>query len=178
MFSELARRIARGSAVVFLDWETLMQSGSGGRLRWSPLSEHPELQSIPMWYFRANFWAKKHPIFDGLPCGGIMDDRFYRDIFCMVSPRKQPPDEAVCGAIMACGGEGSSRSGLAISVDRLGAGRFILNGFRIRENLESHPAAERLLRNMLNYAAQSTAKPIAELPANFDEQLKAMGYIP
>ena len=177
VFSELARRIARGSAVVFLDWETLMQPGSG-ELRWSPLSEHPELQSIPMWYFRADYWAKKHPIFDGLPCGGIMDDRFYRGIFCMVSlPRKQPPDEAVRGAIMACGG-GSSRSGVAISVDRLGEGRFILNGFRIRDCLGSLPVAERLLRNMLNYAAQGTDKPMAELPANFDEQLKAMGYVP
>ena len=69
-------------------------------------------------------------------------------------------------------------SGVAISVDRLGAGRFILNGFRIRDSLGSLPAAERLLRNMLNYAAQGTDKPIAELPANFDEQLKAMGYLP
>jgi hypothetical protein len=176
VFSELARRIARGSAVVFLDWETLMQPGSGGRLRWSPLSEHPELQSIPMWYFRADYWAKKHPIFDGLPCGGIMDDRFYRGIFGPVLPRKQPPDEAVCGAILACGGDGSSRSDLVISVDRLGEGRFILNSLRIRDSLGSLPAAERLLRNMLNYAAQDTAKPIAELPANFDEQLKGFGY--
>ena len=78
---------------------------------------------------------------------------------------------------MACGG-GSSRSGVAISVDRLGAGRFILNGFRIRDSLGGLPVADRLLRNMLNYAAQDTDKHMAELPANFDEQLKAMGYIP
>ncbi|MCX6872308.1 MAG: hypothetical protein NTW21_00640 [Verrucomicrobia bacterium] len=177
VFSELARRIARGSTVVFLDWATLMQPGADG-LRWSPLAEHPALQSIPMWYFRADYWAKKHPIFDGLPCGGIMDDRFYRGIFCMIStPRKQPPDEAVCGAIMATGGDGC-KAGAAISIDRLGAGRFILNGFRIRDCLGSLPVADRLLRNMLNYASQDTNKPIAELPANFDEQLKAMGYLP
>ncbi|MCX6996436.1 MAG: hypothetical protein NTV49_04975, partial [Kiritimatiellaeota bacterium] len=116
-------------------------------------------------------------IFDGLPCGGIMDDRFYRGIFCMVfSSRKQPPDEAVCGAIMATGGDGSSRAGAAISIDRLGAGRFILNGFRIRDCLGSLPVADRLLRNMLNYAAQGTDQPLAELPVNSDEQLKAMGF--
>ena len=131
-----------------------------------------------MWYFRADFWAKKHPIFDGLPCGGIMDYRFYEGIindkvFC----RKQPPQEAVCGAILACGPDSSgSRSDLAISVDRLGEGRFILNSLRIRGRLGRHPAADRLLRNMLNYAARGTDKPIAKLPANFDEQLKAIGF--
>ena len=80
--------------------------------------------------------------------------------------------------LLACGEDGSSRSDLVISVDRLGAGRFILNSLRVRENLGSHFAAEWLLRNMLNYAAQGTDKPIAELPVNFDEQLKAMGFIP
>jgi hypothetical protein len=131
-----------------------------------------------MCYFHSDFWAKKHPIFDGLPCGGIMDYRFYRDILGdQVLCLRQPPHEAVCGAMFACGGDGS-RSDLVISVDRLGEGRFIVHSLRIRESLGSHPAAERLLRNMLNYAAQGTDKPIAELPANFDEQLKAMGFIP
>ncbi|MGB2754844.1 MAG: glycoside hydrolase family 2 TIM barrel-domain containing protein [Phycisphaerae bacterium] len=172
VFSELARRIARGSAVVFL-------TPSGDTMQWSPLSEKPVLRGTPMWYFHADFWAKRHPILDGLPCGGIMDYRFYRDVISdQVFSRKQPPDEAVCGAMLACGGDGSSRSDLAISVHRLGEGRFILNSLRIRDSLGSHPAAERLLRNMLNYAAQSTDKPMAELPANFDEQLKAMGYVP
>jgi hypothetical protein len=47
---------------------------------------------------------------------------------------------------------------------------------RIRENLGKSPAAERLLRNMLNYAGQNLDKPLADLPADFDKQLKAMGY--
>jgi hypothetical protein len=36
--------------------------------------------------------------------------------------------------------------------------------------------AERLLRNMLRHAAKDMSKPLAELPADFDSQLKAMGY--
>ena len=43
--------------------------------------------------------------------------------------------------------------GLLVSVHKLQAGRFLLNTLRIRENLGRDPAAERLLRNMLRYAA-------------------------
>jgi hypothetical protein len=39
-----------------------------------------------------------------------------------------------------------------------------------------HPTAERLLRNMLLYAARDDANPAAELPAEFEGMLKAMGY--
>ena len=58
----------------------------------------------------------------------------------------------------------------------LGEGRFILNSLKIRENLGQVPVAERLLRNMLNYAGQNRSKALAELPSNFDEQLGSMGY--
>ena len=37
----------------------------------------------------------------------------------------------------------------------LGAGRFILNNLHIRENLGKVPAAGRLLRNLLRYAASA-----------------------
>ena len=46
--------------------------------------------------------------------------------------------------------------GLLLGVWELGEGRVVLNSLYVRENLGSHPAAERLLRNMLNYAARDT----------------------
>ena len=82
------------------------------------------------------------------------------------------PAEAVAGAIKA---SQDYSSGLLVAVYDMGAGRFVLNALRIRENLGSHPAAERLLRNMLRYAARDLAKPVASLPADFDRQLKAVG---
>ena len=36
--------------------------------------------------------------------------------------------------------------------------------------------AERLLRNMLRYAARDLAQPPAALPANFEDELKTLGY--
>ena len=67
-------------------------------------------------------------------------------------------------------------SGLMVAVHELGAGRFILNTMRVREELGRHPAAERLLRNLLRYAARDAGKPLADLPAGFDAALKTLGY--
>ena len=57
-----------------------------------------------------------------------------------------------------------------------GAGRFVFNALHIRESLGTDPVAERLLRNLLNYAVRDLDQPVAELPADFNEQLKAIGY--
>jgi len=68
-FSELAQRIARGSAVVFfLTPETLLDGPFTGQptpLRWAPLSSKvlPQLAHTPDAYFRADPWAKEHPVF-------------------------------------------------------------------------------------------------------------------
>jgi hypothetical protein len=54
----------------------------------------------------------------------------------------------------------------------------VLNTFPVLENLDAHPAADRLLLNLIAYAAGFVDKPLAELPSNFDAQLKAIGYLP
>jgi hypothetical protein len=176
-FAELARHVARGSTVIFLTPETLLEAGKDdGPLRWAPVpkAKRPSLVNPMNWYFRADFWSKEHPVFDGLPCGGIMDYRFYEDILrTKVLRGVQPPAEAVAGAIQASGGS-AYQADLLVAVAPLGAGRFLLNSMIVRANLGGVPAAERLLRNMLNYAAQGGGQPAAELPADFAEQLKAM----
>ncbi|MCX6359459.1 MAG: hypothetical protein NT029_06630 [Armatimonadetes bacterium] len=48
-------------------------------------------------------------------------------------------------------------SGLTLAAYRVGRGRIVLNGLLLRENLSPpHPVAERLLRNLLNWAAEPT----------------------
>jgi hypothetical protein len=62
------------------------------------------------------------------------------------------PAEAVAGAIKALQ---DYASGLMMAEYQHGSGRFILNTLLIRENLGSHPVAERLLRNLLNFGGDS-----------------------
>ena len=139
--------------------------------RWSTRAVGVDLAD---WLYHKDDWAKNHPIFDGLPAGCIMDHTFYREIIpTAVWIGQDVPAEVVAGAINTACGYGS---GLTVAVYKLGAGRFTLNTLRIRENLGSDPVAERLLRNMLRYAARDANQPPADLPADFDAQLKAMGY--
>ena len=103
-----------------------------------------------------------------------MDYTFYREIIPdAVWVNQDPPLEAVAGAIKA---SQDYSSGLMLSVHRFGAGRFILNTLSIRDNLGAHPAAERLLRNLLRFAARDLSPPLAEVPGEFEAQLKSIGY--
>ena len=171
-FADLARRIARGSTAVFLSPAVFAKAGQP--TGWVPLAKKGTVEGLPSWLYHKDEWAKRHPIFDGLPAGGLMDYAFYREIvpdnaWC----GQDPPAEAVAGAINAAQGYSA---GLLVAVHDLGAGRFVLSTLRIRENLGPSPAAERLLRNMLNYAARDVARPLADLPPDFDAQLKTLGY--
>ena len=103
-----------------------------------------------------------------------MDYTFYREIIPdVVWAGLDPPAEAVAAGINASQGYSS---GLMFAVYNLGSGRFILNTLCVCENLGSNPVAERLLRNMLNYAARDANRPLADLPADFDGQLSSYGY--
>jgi len=171
-FAELARHIASGSTAVFLS--PAVFAGENQPTAWLPLANKGSLAVLPNWLYHKDEWCKRHPIFDGLPAGGLMDYTYYREIIPdLVWVGQDVPSEAVAGGTNACL---AYSSGLLVSVYELGAGRFILNSLRIRENLGANPAAERLLRNMLRYAARDLEKPPAALPPDFDQQLKAIGY--
>lgn len=167
---ELTTRIGRGATAVFLSPEVFAKGDVP--LGWLPLAGKGELLEIVGWLYLKDEWAKRHPIFDGLPSGGLMDYTFYRDLIPdTVFSGQDPPAEAVAGAIKA---SQDYESGLLVSVHGLGAGRFFLNTLRIRENLGSHPGAERLLRNMLCYAARDMEEPLALLPDGYDAQMGRM----
>lgn len=101
-----------------------------------------------------------------------MDHQSYRKLIPgTVWMGQDPPKEAVAGAIKA---SQDYSSGLMVSVYPFGSGNFILNTLLIRNNLDTHPAAERLLRNLLRYAAQDQKKSIEKLSADFDTKLKAI----
>jgi hypothetical protein len=172
-FGELARHIARGSHAVFLTFDVFMKDGNP--LYWVPLVNKGTRPWLPLGLNHKDDWAKRHPIFDGLPAGGILDHTFYRAISGsnVGFVGQESLAEAVAGSINTSIGYGGV---LSIGVFNLGSGQFTLNELSIRENLGVDPVAERLLRNMLRHAARNASKPLVELPENFDQQLKAIGY--
>ena len=105
-----------------------------------------------------------------------MDYTFYRNIITQggwgISGASAPDDLMVAG-IRA---QFAYKSTLQTVGYNFGAGRFIFNTLRIRDMLGVDPVAERLLRNLLNHAGQGLDQPPAALPADFQQQLKAIGY--
>jgi len=171
-FRELAARIAAGSAVVFLSPEVFAQGDQAVALL--PLAKKGTAKTIRGWLYLKDEWSKAHPIFEGLPAGGLMDYTYYRELIPdLVFSGQEPPTEAIAGAIKA---SQDYDSGLMMSVYTLGAGRFVLNTLNIRSQLAHHPAAARLLVNLLRYASDDVNKPPALLPADFDRRLDALGY--
>jgi len=171
-FEELWRRVEQGAAAVFLTPEVFQKGDQP--LGWLPLQNKGSLTKLMGWLYHKDEWAKAHPVFDGLPSGGLMDYAFYREIIPdAVFTGQDAPARAIAGANNA---SFDYSSGLMVAEYRLGAGRFYLNTLLIRERLRSDPVAERLLRNLLRHAARGVGRPPAELPADFDQQLKAFGY--
>ena len=174
---DLVARIAQGSTAIFLTLDVFKKADNP--VGWLPLANKGTLGMVSEYTFPQVYpkdeWVKKHPLFAGLPCGGLMDYTFYREIIPDLRYWGQAmPDEPVAGAFRtSCPGH---QSELMLSVCNLGAGRFILNSLRVRQALGQDPTAERLLRNMLRYAGTDVNKPLAPLPADFGSQMKAMGY--
>lgn len=152
-FEELWQRVERGAAAVFLTPEVFTKGDQP--LGWLPLQNPGSLARLRGWLYHKDEWAKTHPVFDGLPSGGMMDYAFYREIIPdVVFTGQDPPAAAIAGANDA---SFDYSSGLMLAEYRHGAGRFLLNTLPIREQLSTSPVAERLLRNLLNYAASQVA---------------------
>ncbi|MBM3238879.1 hypothetical protein FJZ31_21520 [Candidatus Poribacteria bacterium] len=173
-FRELVRRIVQGSTAIFLTPKAFKRGDK--LLGWLPLAKKGSLRWTQGWAAGRDDFAKAHPIFDGLPSKGLLEPIFYRDLIPGETYDGQDmPVELVAGAFAVGSYQpGGYYSGMHIAVYPLGAGRFILNTLLLIENLGQHPAADRLVLNFLCYAATNTDKPLAPLPVNFEEQLRAM----
>jgi len=171
---------------------------------WLPLAKKCRCYEFVHWLYQKECVVKPHPVFNGLPNKGIMDFNYYGQVIpkyilygretpnLVVAPTSlvtaswssydgQENPEGVIAAAPAVGY--SCRDGFASGVFVLigshpfGAGRFALNTLRILENIDTHPAADRLLLNMIRYAAESTKGPVVALPEDFDTTLKMIGYL-
>jgi len=171
-FAELAKRIARGSSAVFLSPSVFEKEKDSAD--WIPLIHKPVRVGPARWLYHADDWAKNHPIFEGLQSGGLLDPVYYRELIPNeVWSGGDLPAQAIAGM-----NDVSWRyaSGLSLAVYTLGAGEFMLSTMPIHKKITYIPQAERLLRNLLNYAGRDLDKPPTELPADFDKTLKEMGY--
>jgi hypothetical protein len=168
----LAEHIARGSTAIFLRPEVFRRGKN--LVAWVPLRNKGTLVHKRDWLYPHDHWATRHPLFAGLPTGVLWDYTYYRNV---LSDSRwadlDVPAELVAATINTSMGYDA---GLLMGVYRLGAGRFVLNTLAIGDQLGRDPVADRLLCNLLCYAAAEADRPLAELPADFAAQLKSFGY--
>lgn len=175
-WKELARRMARGSTVVFLSQEVFKRDKDA--VAWLPLEKKGRCYRFYDWLYHKECVAKPHPVFEGLQGRGILDWYYYGPVIPQyLFDGQQTPDEVISAAFAAgYSTPGGYASGVLLGSYRLGAGRFFINTFPLLDQVGRHPAADRMLLNLVKYAAKDLEKPLMELPPDFDNTLRSIGY--
>ena len=116
-----------------------------------PFEQKGKLRYMRDWLYHKEYIGKRHPVLEGMRAPGILDWEYYgqlcNDYF--FEGIQTPDDIAV--ACMATGYPGPGYDeGIAIGGYNHGGGYFMLNTMSLLSNA-GHPAADRLLINLLNY---------------------------
>jgi hypothetical protein len=168
--------VAQGGVAVFLDPSVFRQGGNPvGAL---PLKNKGHLTTFSDWLYHKECIAKKHALFSGLAAPGIMDWDYYGPL---ISNRffegQDTPADVAAAAFAVCH---SSRpdgyaAGVMLGAFNLGAGQMVLNTFKVLELVDQHPAADRLLLNLVAYAGQHVRATPVSIPAELEALLKPAG---
>ncbi len=153
MWQSLTALMANGSTVVFVSGQIFREGNVGAA--WLPSKHKGFCRPFIDHLYHKECVAKRHPVFGGLQGPGIMDWDYYGQVI----PHDgfeglDTPDETIA-ASFATGYFGYPRgygSSLLIAMYKQGEGRLILSTPYVLENLNSHPAADRLLLNLISYA--------------------------
>jgi hypothetical protein len=177
---DLVRRVSSGSVAVFLDCDAFRCSGD--RTFWLPLARKGDCVPYADWLYHKEYVAKRHPIFEGLQAGGVLDWDYYGEVLAPpLFIGQEPPDEVVCAGFFPCAQWGDASgyiSGLMLAANRLGAGWFIVNTLNIIGAVGRNPAADRLLLNLVRDAQRRMARSRTTLAPDFGSRVVASIYPP
>ncbi len=175
-WKELARQMARGSVVVFLSQQAFLREKDP--VGWLPLAKKGRCYEFNDWLYHKECVAKAHPAFEGLQSKGILDWYYYGPVIPhYVFDGQETPPEVIAAAFAAgYSTPGGYASGILLARYGFGVGNFIVNTFPILDQLDHHPAADRLLLNLIRFADSFVRKPLAALPQDFEDQLLSIGY--
>jgi hypothetical protein len=147
--------VAEGKTAVFLSPRAFRRGDDS--TYWLPLDRRGRCFTFGDWLYHKECVAKRHPVFAGLQSPGIMDWDYYGPVIPHeLFEGQETPEETIAAAFTtghplysASYGYGT---GLLIAAYRLGRGRLLVSTPYILENVGEHPAADRLLVNLIRYA--------------------------
>lgn len=165
---DLLGRVRSGSVAVVLEPSTLPKN-IPGKLE----------NSAPLYWGRDDV-VKPHPIFAGLPARQLMDLNFYGSVIARTSITDFQEDAENLVPAFAVGRPGGPGywAGSNLLAVKHGKGKLIFSTLRLTENLGKHPAADRILLNLVSFAAESLneSKRALRIPMRDGVQLAADFY--
>ncbi len=159
VWSLLCRCAQAGSTVIFLRSESFL-----GR-RDEPVRPLTDIagadaRCVPQsdWLYHMDYIHKDCELFDRLPRSPVCDPETYDLVYpSTLFLDMAPADRVLCAGIgLNCFIENNCARSLTLAEYRCGAGRFVLNAFRIEEMLGRHPIADQLLLNLLSFYGQGS----------------------
>jgi hypothetical protein len=155
-WARLAQCLAQGATLLFLSADPFRESPAA--LAQLPGLAGGRCATFVDWLYHKECVAKRHPAFAGLQAPGVMEMDYWGPV---IGPEMfedlDTPDETLAAAF-ATGHHARATGyacGLMLAAYQRGPGRLILNAFRLLENLDQHPAADRLLLNLVRYAQRA-----------------------
>jgi len=151
--AELFARVDAGATAVFLNHKAL--GSADGPTGYLPFANKGTCYTFVDWLYHKECVARRHPVFAGLQAPGILDWDYYGPVIPHeIYEGLDTPDETMAASFVTAhhrcpGGYGC---GLLIAAYRHGAGKIVLSTMRLVDNLGTHPAADRLLVNLIGYA--------------------------
>jgi hypothetical protein len=146
-FGALAERAEAGATVIFLTPDFFRAPNNGG---WLPAGEIAAITSLRQKHEPIDAWGIAHSVFDGLSAAGLLEDRAFRDLLPVAAFIDVDAGAQILAAAHLCRVHPDEyRSGVALAIHEHGAGRIVLNSFRILEHLGADAAADHLMLNLL-----------------------------
>jgi hypothetical protein len=152
-WKRLKKRMASGAIVLFLSPSVFVDNDE--TMNWLPLTNKGQCKSIRETIYHKESVAKRHAVFEGLQGPGILEMDYYGPLISdEIFIDQETPYETICagfntGFFLVPRGY---RSSLLIAHHKTEEGQFILNTLNILANINTHPAADRLLLNLIQHA--------------------------
>ncbi len=140
---EVLRRIDAGAVAIFMEPEAFDPAV------WAPCP----LRISNDWLQHKEYVAKSHAVMNGLQTSGMLDPDYYGPLFAPRIFDREPPAQEVIVAAFACGVtylDPLYAAGVVIGRYARGSGQYILNALAVLDNVDRHPAADRLLLNLID----------------------------
>lgn len=152
-WARLHALVAAGATAVFLAPEGLRRGDSS--LGWLPLEGAGRCEPFYDWVYHREWVGARHAALDGLDARGVLDWDVWGPLLGRRMYEGMPDGADVAVAAFAVGYStpGGYASGIVLGAYPSGSGRVILNALEVLPNLDRHPVADRLLMNLIRWAA-------------------------